>query len=153
VANFVFNIAKGRVAELGNRVNSNDPTNSVFLVIVNDAGGDSDATMLDRDTVSALFGGTSDEVTNSNYARKSITSITVTTDDTNDRQDVTIADQTWTAVGAGDSWTDIVMAYDSDSTGGDDTNVVPMTNHDFAVTPDGSDITADFPADAFFRAS
>ena len=43
MANFVFNIALGRVAELYNRVDSNDPANSVLTMIAWNAA-DSDAT-------------------------------------------------------------------------------------------------------------
>jgi hypothetical protein len=156
MADFVFNIAKGRVTELANRVNANDPTNSALIVVVIDAAGDTDATMKDRDDLGALLGGTSNEVTNSNYARKTLTdasSITVTTDDTNDRVDVDFPDQTWTAVAAGTAWTDIIVCYDSDTTGGADSAIVPLTCHDFAVTPDGSDITAQIASAGFFRAS
>jgi hypothetical protein len=92
---------------------------------------------------------------NANYARKTISdsvgSLTVTIDNTNDRTDVDIADQTWTALGAGTAITDLVFGYDSDSTAGTDANVVPLSQHDFAVTPDGSDITATIAV--FARAS
>jgi hypothetical protein len=78
--------------------------------------------------------------------------MTVTIDDTNDRVDVDVADQTWTAVATSPgAWTDLVFAYDSDSTAGTDSNIVPATQHDFAVTPDSSDITA--TVSVFFRAS
>lgn len=156
MGDFVFNISKGRVAELYNRVDLSDPTNAVLVVLVIDANGDADATMIDRDTVSALLGGTANEVTNSGYARKTLTDADIVAfapDDANDRVDLDIPDQTFSAIAAGDAWTDVVIAYDPDSTGGDDTAVVPMTLHDFAVTPDGSDITVQIAAAGFFRAS
>lgn len=156
MADFVFNIAKGRVVEYYNRVKSNDPTNAALIVVVIDANGDTDATMKDRDTLSALLGGTANEVTNTNYARKVLVDsdlAALSVDDTNDRFDIDIADQTWSAIAAGDAWTDIIICYDSDTTGGDDTNIVPLTCHDFAVTPDGSDIVAQINAAGFFRAS
>lgn len=155
MASFVFNISKGRVAELMNRVNNNDPANSVLIVAVLATSGiEADATLIDKDDFAALVSGTTNEVTNSGYARKSIDQsggITVTTDDTNDRVDVDIPDQTWTAVAAGDGFNDVVTGYDSDSTGGTDSGIVPMTQHDFVLTPDGSDITAQVTN--FFRAS
>lgn len=156
MANIVFNIALGRVAELYNRVDSNDPANSALIVVALDANGDSDGTMKDRDTLSALLGGTANEVTNSGYARKTLTDsdiVAFAPDDTNDRVDLDIADQAWTGVAAGDDWTDLVICYDPDTTGGDDTAIVPLTLHDFAVTPDGSDITAQIAAAGFYRAS
>ena len=156
MADFVFNIAKGRVAELYNRVDSNDPANSALIIVVIDANGDTDATMRDRDDLSALLGGTANEVTNSGYARKTLTDADLTAltiDDTNDRVDLDIPDQTWTAVAAGTAWTDLLVCYDGDTTGGTDSNIIPLTCHDFAVTPDGSDITAQIAAAGFFRAS
>lgn len=156
MADFVFNIAKGRAAELYNRVDSNDPTNSALIVVAIDANGDTDATMRDRDDLAALLGGTSNEVTNSGYARKVLTDADLTAfspDDTNDRVDLDIPDQTWTGVGAGDAWTDLLICYDNDTTGGTDSSIVPMTCHDFAITPSGSDITAQINAAGFYRAS
>jgi len=157
MADFVFNIAKGRVTELANRVNNNDPTNAVLVIAALDASGvESDATLKDKDDFSALVSGATNEATNTGYARKSIDQsggITVTTDDTNDRVDVDIPDQTWTAVSAGSNWSDLVFGYDSDSTGGTDSGIVPLTQHDFSVTPDGSDITVQIATAGFFRAS
>ena len=153
MADFVFNVSKGKFAEYAARVNANDPTNSAFIIVAIDAGGVADATLIDLDTLAAVLATAADEVTNTNYARKTITSITVTVDDTNDRVDVDIADQTWTGVEAGDSWTDLLLCYDSDTTAGDDTNIVPISCHDFAVTPDGSDITAQIAAAGILRAA
>jgi len=157
MANFIFNRAKGRVTEFAERVNANDPTNSIFSVLVLATSGiEADATLIDKDDITALVSGTTNEVTNSGYARKTLDQtggITITYDDTNDRVDVDCPDQTWTAVVAGDGWNDIVFAYDSDSTSGTDANVIPMTLHDFVVTPDGSDITAQIATSGFYRAS
>lgn len=154
MADQIFNIGLGRGHELAIRVNGNDPANSAFIVLVLATSGiETDAVLKDKDDLAALVSGTTDEVTNTNYARKVITSITVTVDDSNDRVDLDIADQTWTGVAAGDGWNDIVIAYDSDTTGGTDANIVPLTMHDFVVTPDGSDITAQIAAAGFLRAS
>lgn len=145
MANFVYNIAKGRVAEYYNRVQSNDPANSA-LVIVAINTSTADATLIDLDNLSAILAdaGTA-EVTNTGYARKVLTDADLTAltpDDTNDQMVLDLADQTWTAVAAGDNWTDLIICYDPDTTAGTDADLVPLTHHDFAVTPDGSDITA-----------
>lgn len=157
MADFVFNIAKGRVAEFANRVNNNDPTNSVFQFSLWNTSA-TDATLKDLDTVAAIESdGNTAELTsgtNANYARKTLndgSSITVTTDDSNDRVDVDCPDQTFTALGAGTAVTDAHFSYDSDSTGGTDANQVPCTWHDFPVTPDGSDVVAQIAV--FYRAS
>lgn len=73
------------------------------------------------------------------------TDITITVDDTNDRVDVAFADQTFTSVAAQTAWTDITVSYDE---AGTDTDASSEVLHvfDFAVTPNGGDITVDFPA-------
>lgn len=159
MADFVFNISKGRVAELYNRVDLNDPANSaIVILLLASSGVESDATLRDVDTVTALVAGATNEATNTGYARKVLTDADLTAfapDDTNDRVDLDIPDQTWTGVandGTG-AISDFVSTYDSDTTGGTDANIVPMTQHDFAVTPDGSDIVAQIAAAGFFRAS
>jgi hypothetical protein len=157
MANFVFNIAKGRIAELYNRVDTNDPANSALIIAVLATSGiESDATLLDKDTLADVVSGTTNEVTNTNYARKTLTDADIVAfapDDTNDRVDLDIPDQTWTGVAAGDGWNDLLVCYDSDTTAGTDANIVPMTQHDFVVTPDGSDITAQIATAGFARAA
>lgn len=120
------------------------------------SGLETDAVLKDKDDLAAVVSGTTNEVTNANYARKTLTDADITMpapDDTNDRFDLDIADQTWTAVAAGDGWSKLLVCYDSDTTAGTDANIVPLTAHDFVVTPDGSDITAQIAAAGFFRAS
>lgn len=157
MGNFAFNINKGKGAELAARVNANDPANSVLeIAILATAGVESDATLLDKDDFADLVSGATNYVTNTGYAVKVLDQtggITITIDDTNDRVDVDCPDQTWVAVLAGDGWNDLVTGYDSDSTAGTttDSSVKPITQHDFVLTPDGSDITAQIAV--FLRAS
>ncbi len=157
MGNFVYNRGKGRGVEWSERVNANDPTNSaIILMVLATSGIESDATLIDKDDFAAVVSGTTNEVTNTNYARKTLDQaggIVVTYDDTNDRVDVDIPDQTYTAVAAGDGWNDIVSGYDSDTTAGTDSNILPWTQHDFVLTPDGSDITAQIATAGIFRAS
>jgi hypothetical protein len=159
VADFVFNVAKGKIAEYAARVNANDPANSALIICLFNTSA-TDATLKDLDTLAAIEADANTaELTsgsNANYVRKTLTDasgITITVDDTNDRVDVDIPDQTWAALGAGTAVTDMLVAYDSDTTGGADSAIVPLTWHDFAVTPDGSDVTAQIAAAGFFRAS
>jgi hypothetical protein len=157
MADLVFNIAKGRAAELYNRVDSNDPANSALIVAVFNVGAATDATLRDYDTLAAIEGdANAAEVANSGYARKTLTDADLTAfapDDANDRVDLDIPDQTWTSVASGTAWTDVVIAYDNDTTSGTDSSIVPLTLHDFAVTPNGGDITMQVAAAGFFRAS
>jgi hypothetical protein len=156
MTNQVANTALGRVAEFYNRVDTNDPAAAELVIMVlATAGLESDAVLKDKDTFADIVSGTTNEVTNANYAKKVLGDVDLVAfapDDTNDRVDLDIPDQTWTAVGAGDGWSRLVIGYDpvGSQTMAD---IIPMTFHDFVVTPDGSDITAQIAAAGFFRAS
>lgn len=149
MANFVFNVAKGRVNELVNRVATNDPANSALILVPIDAGATSDATLEDLDTLSAVLGSVT-ERTIGGWNRKTITAATMTVDDANNRNASDFGDQTWTAVSSG-AVTDLLVCYDADTTAGTDADIIPLTCHDFTITPDGSDVIATV-AD-FFRAT
>ena len=75
-------------------------------------------------------------------------------DDTNNRRESAVVDQTWTSV-TGNAFTKVLICYDDDSTGGTDSNIIPLTHHDFVGTPNGGDITLSFTTgtDLFFRAA
>jgi hypothetical protein len=156
MADFVYNIAKGRVVEYYNRVENNDPSASALIVVVIDTAT-ADATLKDLDDLGLVIadGGTTERNANG-WTRKTLTDTELASlpapDDTNDRYEVDIPDQTWTSVTAGNA-TDLVICYDSDTGSGTDTNVIPLTQHDFIVTPDGSDVTAQIASTGFFRAA
>lgn len=152
MSDFVFNIAKGRVAELFNRVDSNDPTNSAIIVVPVDRGAATDATLKDLDTLSAVLGSVTERTTGG-WTRKTLTDAdlsAIAVDDTNDRMPATIPAVLWSAVIAG-AVTDLVFCYDSDTTSGTDANIVPLVMSAFPITPDGSDVQAN--AGDIFRAS
>lgn len=159
MADIVFNIAKGSVAAYYRNIDGNNPANSAFIVaLLASSGLESDATLRDLDTFTALVAGTTNEATNTGYARKTLTDadlVAFAPDDTNDRVDLDIPDQTWTGV-ANDGTGAIgalVVGYDGDTTAGTDANIEPCTKHDFVVTPSGGDIVAQIAAAGFFRAS
>lgn len=153
MADIVFNISKGRVAELYNRVQTNDPANSALIIVPVDVGAVTDATIRDFDTLAAVLAGGVTERAATGWNRKTITDAALSAfapDDANDRVDLDFADQTWTAVTAGDV-TDLIICYDNDTTAGTDANLIPLTMHDFTITPDGSDVQV--LVAEFFRAS
>lgn len=156
MGDFVFNIAKGRVVELYNqvRLNTSPTANSALIVVPVDRGATTDATLKDLDTLSSVLGSVTERTTGG-WNRKTLVETDTTTsapDDTNDRYDIDIPDQTWTAVTTG-AVTDLIICYDVDTGVGTDANIVPLTCHAFAITPDGSDVVAQIPATGFFRAS
>lgn len=153
MANIVFNIAKGRVAELYNRVKSNDPTNSaIILVPIETSGLESDATLIDKDDLAAVLSGTTNEQTT--MGRKTLTDSDLAAfpapNDTSDYMSLNLPSVTWTAA-TGNAISKILVCYDSDTTAGTDSNIIPMTMFDFSATPSGLDIT--MTGGEFFRAS
>lgn len=153
MANIVFNIAKGRVAELYDRVKLNDPANcALILVPIETSGLEADSVLIDVDTLTALVAGTTNEQTT--MGRKVLTDAELAAvpapDDTNDRNERSLPTVTWSAA-SGNAISKIAVCYDSDTTGGTDSNIVPLTLFDFAQTPSGADIQ--MTGGTFFRAS
>lgn len=136
MANLVFNIALGRLAYYASLPATND---ALIMVPLEASGLVADATMRDYDTLSDLLAGATNEQT-SNMTRKTLASVSATVNDTDNRVDIDAADVTWTAA-TGNAIGAVVICYDPDTTGGDDTTLIPLTKHDVSMTPDGSDFT------------
>lgn len=141
MASFTFNIAKGRVAEIFERVNNNDGANSA-IILVPLAVGDTEANLQDADDLATVLAGTPNEA-GASWGRKTLTDADlapIAPDDTNNRMPASIPAVTWTGPTAGQDTAALLVCYDSDTTAGTDSNIVPLTYHDFAVTADGNDV-------------
>lgn len=161
MADIVFNVAKGRVNEFTRRVDSNDPANSAFVVVLLKTV-EADAALRDYATLGALLGAgggaTNVEADFTNYARKVLTDADIsapTVDNAADEQWSDIPDLVYTAAGGASNNTLVkaVICYDPDSTGGTDADLIPMTAHDVSATTDGNDLTLTIPANGFYAAT
>lgn len=146
MADVLCNVAKGRWIEWFWRVNNNDPTNSAIILVPISAGTATDDQIRDADTLAAILalGGGLTERTANGWNRKTITDADIadpSVDDSGNTNSVVISDQTWTPTA--DAVTDILVCYDSDTTAGTDSNILPIGVLDFAVTGDGSVVTMD----------
>jgi hypothetical protein len=153
VANIVFNVAKGRVVEYYNRVKSNDPANSALVLVpIETTGLPADSALIDLDDLAAVLATAANEQTT--MGRKVLADAQLAAlpapDDTNDRYEVSLPSVTWTAAG-GSAISKILVCYDADTTGGTDSNIIPLTMFDAAATPDGNDLVLN--SGVFFRAS
>jgi hypothetical protein len=92
VANFVFNIALGKVAYYASLPAAND---GLVLIPLESSGLETDAVLRDKDDFASVVAGTTNEQTTA--GRKALSSVTVTVDDTNDRVALDAADVTWTS--------------------------------------------------------
>lgn len=150
----VFNIAKGRVIEFFERVKNNDPSASALVLIpLETTGLETDSVLQDKDTVAAVLSGTTNEQTT--MGRKTLTdsdlaAMSSTPDDTNDRNERSIPDVTWSAP-TGNPVSKILIAYVPNTGTSTDSDMIPLTLFDRALTPDGNDFKLN--GGAFIRAS
>ena len=153
MANIVFNISKGRVAGLYKRVKDADPgTCALVLVPIETAGLETDAVLIDVDTLTALIAGTTNEQT-TNMGRKVLVAADLAAfpapDDVNDRMDVSLPTVTW-SLATGNAISKIAVCY-RNATADADTAIIPLTMFDFVQTPSGANI--EMTTGVFFRAS
>lgn len=155
MADFVYNVAKGKVREYHDRVANNDPGTSL-LTLVAVVSTETDANLIDLDNLSlVLANANTAEATNTGYARIQLSDAVISAsaaDDANDRVDLDFADQTFSSISAGDNWTDLILCYDSAGTDSD-ASMIPLVQFDFVVTPNGGDITAQLNAAGYYRVS
>ena len=153
MADSIANICKGRFAHYSTLPAAND---AIIMYMLKSAALEAHATLVDYDDLAALLAAANDEADATNYARKTITaSVTVTVDDTNNRVDVDIPDQVFTNLGGATNNTIgmVGTGYDSDTTGGGDASILPMTFHDATLTTDGSTVTVQIAAAGLARAA
>lgn len=153
MASVQTNISKGSEVRLYDNVKSNNPANSalIMLVLATGSAGGVDG-IVDLDTVAAITAGGYTEVGNTGYSRIVMTDADLVAwapDDTNNRVLLTLPLQTWAAVTAGDNWDIVVVAYDNDTTGGTDANLIPITASEIrengtAIVPSGDPVVIDF---------
>jgi hypothetical protein len=148
VANWISNIAKGRFAYYATLPATND---ALIIVVLEAAGLEADATLKDYDTLAALLAGTTNEQTT--MGRKTATGVTVTVNDATDLVDVDMDDLTWTAA-SGNAVGALLVCYDPDTTAGTDADLIPLSKHDFTITPDGvNNVVATIGVNGFARAT
>lgn len=146
MANGVFNIARGKIGYYANAALGLAGANSRLVVVVLEAA-EADDVLNNYDDLGALLAAAGNtEATATGYARKphAAADVTYTVDDAANTARVAIGtDDTWTAV-TGTAFVKLLICWDGDNTVGTDANLIPLSFHDFAVTPNGGDITANF---------
>lgn len=144
MANGIMNIARGRIQHYGRLPEASD---AFILVLLQNA--EADDVLEDHDTLSALLaasGNTEATFTGSSYGRKTISTVTVTVNDSTDIVTVDIADQVFTAAGGTIANTIVktLICYDNDTGVVGDVNIVPLLHYDTVFTTDGNDVTLQF---------
>lgn len=143
----VMNIAKGRVAELAALGAAADALIAVPLETSGIVGA---STMKDYATLAAVLAGATNEQTT--MGRKTLASVAVAVDNTDDWQTADCADITWTAA-AGNPVSALLICYDGDTGAGSDSDIIPLVCMDMVATPAGGDITYQVNSVGFFKAA
>lgn len=153
MADFTFNIAKGRVVEYYNRVENNDPSTSALILVALEASG-TEAQGQDLDTLAAVEAD-ANFAENVSWGRKTLTDTELVAlpspNDTDNRYDVAVPAVTWLSIGVGDNATGLLVCYDANTGAGTDTDIIPLTHHTFSVTGNGNNVVLN--AGDFLRAS
>lgn len=154
MTDIILNQALGKIRTFADNA-AGDVTNAAFILVPLSAVEADDA-VRDHDDLSTLLGAAGNtELTTGGWNRKTIADadVTVTVDDTSNRVDIDVPDQTWTGVTAGNDSVAVAFNYDDDTIAGTDANVTPVSKHDFAVTADGSDVTLQVATAGLLRAA
>lgn len=144
MANYAFNIAKARAYTFWENVDTNSPTNSALVIVPLSASG-TEVQGQDFDDLAAVLGDANfTELTTGSWARVVLTDTELSAteyavDDTNNRVDLAIQQTSMGSPTAGTT-TGILICYDSDTTSGTDSNIIPIVHLDFAVTADSSEV-------------
>lgn len=136
MADFVFNTALGMIGYYATLPAAND---ALIAIPLEAAGLETDTVLRDKDTLTDILSGTTNEQTT--LGRQTLTAVTTAVDDTADQFTIDSANLTWTDT-AGPAIGAILVCYDPDTTTGTDTTLVPLLKFDAAMTPDGTDLLA-----------
>lgn len=138
MADLVTNFGKGRHVHYASVAQSGTGGAQLVAVVLEATGLETDDVLQDYDTLAALLAGASNEQTT--MGRKDLAAVTVTVDDTGNKSSWTASDLVW-ADATGNATGKLVICFDPTGSSAD-ADLLPLTLHDFAVTPDGTSITA-----------
>jgi hypothetical protein len=150
MADVVFNVAKGKLAYYAGLPGTDDALIAVLL----QSGGQADNVLIDNDTLADVLANNA-EAAFTNYSRKTLTGVSVTVDDLTNVVRIDADDLTWTSAGGATNNTlaKLLICYDPDTTGGNDSEIIPLTAHDVGLTTDGSTIIITLHSDGFAQIS
>lgn len=154
MANFTFNIAKGRSIQLAIEVDTNDPANSALVLVLYEAI-EAQSALEDRATKADIDGAAGNTVATFVGVSNKVmddTAVSATVDNTNNWYNADFDDQVWTAT-SGTATVSAILYYDPDTTGGTDADMIPIMHWDFVHIPNGGTVTAQPATEGFARAT
>ncbi len=136
MSDFVFNVAKGKVAHYASLAAST-ADDALIVVPLEAATLEADGPLMERLSLQALIDGPSTPQTA--MGRKTLTGVTVTINTTTDSVTVDCDDFTYTAA-TGAPVSAFVVCYVPEVGVSPDHQIIPLTKHDFSAVPNGGDI-------------
>lgn len=146
MANFVFNIAKGRVMEMGSYGYMRGGT--FRITPLKAAGLESDAAMQDRTTMTTVL---ANNQLHGSMGVKTLTGIDPYLSHANDRHELRADDVVWSAA-TGDPVGKMIISYKPPAGDGYGTADIPVVALDLSYTPNGNDLQLGFPSSGFYQA-
>jgi hypothetical protein len=158
MANFVFGTTGcGRVGEYINRVLNNDPTNAAIIFVPLSQSGTAEQAEALTTLAAVESDGNFAEQASGGWSRKVADDtgegLAWAWDATNNRNEADANDLVWAGPTAANNTTGLLVCYDSDTTGGTDSNIIPLIHLDMAVTANGQQVTFQFNAEGFYNAT
>lgn len=147
MADFIFNVSKGKDISFIDNVINNTPANSAIIVVLLSASQADDSLRDYTDLAALLADAGNTEADFTNYSRKVITDVdglTLTIDNVANTVTPDLTDQIWTAAGGttNNTLSKLLLCYDSDTTTGTDSDLTPMYAYDFVATTNGENLEA-----------
>jgi len=134
VGDIAFNISK---AKAGYYAGLPDSSDALVLVVLEASGLEDDDTLVDYDTLGDLLDSNTEQT---DMGRKTLSTVTVTVDDTNDWVTIKADDVTWSSA-TGNATGAVVICYDPNTGTSTDDDRIPLSKHDYAQTPSGSNLS------------
>jgi len=116
----IMNVSRGMWGYYASLPAAND---AILAVPLESSGLEGTSTLQDYDTLSALLAGASNEQTT--MARKVVTGVTYSLDDSGNKRVFDFDDVEWTSA-SGSGVGGLLICYDPDTTGGSDSDIIPM---------------------------
>ena len=136
---------------------NNDPTNSAIIAIPMSQSGTNEQAEALTTFAAVEADANFAEQTAGSWGRKTLDEtgdgLAWAWDAANNRNEADANDLVWTAPATGSNTTGLVLAYDSDTTGGTDANLIPLIHLDMAVTANDQQVTFQFNAEGFYNAT
>jgi hypothetical protein len=150
-----FNVAKGRICELHDRVVTDDPSTSSLLVVALQETTEAAATLKERLTLAAVLAANT-EATFDNYTRIEYdqTDLGISTVDTaDDVRRTDMPDVVYASAGGGtDNALDtLLVCYVPNSGVSADSAIIPLVFLPFVATTDGNDLTFAVHDDGYYE--